>query len=165
MGETGSPTLRRAGPGDLERLLGFVAALYAEDGSIPFVRDRVSAALLTLMGDDSLGRVWLIEVDGSAAGYLVAVWGFSLEWHGRDAFVDELFVDPAHRRRGLGTAALRRAETECLAAGVRALHLEVERSNPRAQALYRREGYRDHDRYLMTKRLGQPGWLCLGDSG
>ena len=146
-------TLRPARADDLDRLLEFIRALYAEDAAIPFVRERVRAALVRLIGDVSLGRVWLIEADGAPAGYLVAVWGYSLEWHGRDAFVDELFVDPAYRDRGVGTAALRRAEAECRAAGVRALHLEVERANTRAQGLYRREGYRDHDRYLMTKRL------------
>ncbi len=39
----------------------------------------------------------------------------------------------------------------CRELGVRALHLEVERENVEAQALYRRIGYKDHDRYLLTK--------------
>ncbi len=38
------------------------------------------------------------------------------------------------------------------------LHLEVERANARAQNVYRRQGFVDHDRYLLTKRLvGVPG--------
>jgi diamine N-acetyltransferase len=86
-------------------------------------------------------------------GYLVAVWGYSLEWHGRDAFVDELFVEPGRRGRGIGSRALELAQEECRRAGIRALHLEVERPNTRAQELYRRMGFRDHDRYLMTKVL------------
>ena len=45
------------------------------------------------------------------------------------------------------------AETQCRAVGVRALHLEVERDNTNARALYRKVGFVDHDRYLMTKRI------------
>jgi ribosomal protein S18 acetylase RimI-like enzyme len=37
---------------------------------------------------------------------------------------------------------------------VRALHLEVERTNASAEALYRRRGFRDNDRRLLTKLLG-----------
>ncbi|HYS78429.1 MAG TPA: hypothetical protein VEO94_06295 [Candidatus Dormibacteraeota bacterium] len=39
--------------------------------------------------------------------------------------------------------------------GVRALHLEMERGNVAAQALYRRHGFADHDRYLMTRWIGE----------
>jgi ribosomal protein S18 acetylase RimI-like enzyme len=33
------------------------------------------------------------------------------------------------------------------------LHLEVERANTAAQGVYRRAGFKDHDRYLLTKWL------------
>jgi ribosomal protein S18 acetylase RimI-like enzyme len=37
--------------------------------------------------------------------------------------------------------------------GVNAIHLEVDRGNDPALGLYRRTGYVDHDRHLMTKWL------------
>jgi ribosomal protein S18 acetylase RimI-like enzyme len=51
----------------------------------------------------------------------------------------------------VGKSAIKFVEEACRALGVQALHLEVGRDNPRAQALYRRVGFEDHDRYLMTK--------------
>ena len=47
------------------------------------------------------------------------------------------------------------AQTEeiCSERNISGLHLEVERANARAQALYRRVGFLDHDRYLLTKWL------------
>jgi ribosomal protein S18 acetylase RimI-like enzyme len=60
---------------------------------------------------------------------------------------------PARRGRGLGRAALEAVESAARELGVRALHLEVERENASAQALYRDRGFRDNDRRLMTKRL------------
>jgi diamine N-acetyltransferase len=33
------------------------------------------------------------------------------------------------------------------------MHLEVDRANTRAQEVYRKAGYKDHDRFLWTKWL------------
>jgi ribosomal protein S18 acetylase RimI-like enzyme len=90
---------------------------------------------------------------GELAGYVVAAFGFSLEYQGRDAFVDELYVQPAHRGRGLARAALAHLERECAALGIRALHLEVETGNTRAQALYQSRGFQSKGRRMLSKRL------------
>jgi ribosomal protein S18 acetylase RimI-like enzyme len=75
----------------------------------------------------------------------------SLEFGGRDAFIDELYVRPAYRGQGIGTKVLKFADEVCRSAGVQALHLEVERKNVKAQTFYRKVGFQDHDRYLMTR--------------
>jgi ribosomal protein S18 acetylase RimI-like enzyme len=152
-----SVVLRPAAPGDVDRLLAMMRAFYVEDGTITYVPELLRPAVERLMGDDSLGRLWLIDAGRPSAGYLVVVWGYSLEFHGRDAFVDEVYLEPDCRNRGVGSRALALAEKACRAAGVRALHLEVERPNTRAQELYRHLGFRDHDRYLMTKMLVPAG--------
>ena len=90
---------------------------------------------------------------GEPAGYLVLTWGYSLEFHGRDAFIDELYVDPRHRGLGLGRQAVEWAEAACRAHGAGAMHLEVEIDNERAHALYRRIGFAERGLRLMTKRL------------
>lgn len=87
------------------------------------------------------------------AGYIVLTFGFSLEFHGRDAFVDELYVRNGYRGHGIGKASLRLVEEVCQKEGIKALHLEVDRQNLHAQNLYRKAGYKDHDRYLLTKWL------------
>jgi ribosomal protein S18 acetylase RimI-like enzyme len=138
---------------DIELLLGFSAALYAEDGTALFVRSRAEVGFRQLVNDESLGRVWLIEDGGRPVGYLILTWGFTIEYEGRVGLIDELYVEPGHRSRGLGARAIQVAEVACRERGIRALQLEVARANARAQALYRREGFVDHDRYLMTKEL------------
>ena len=55
----------------------------------------------------------------------------------------------------LGRQVLTFVEAECAAMGVKALHLEVERTNTHAQAVYRRQGFFSHERYLMTKWVGE----------
>ena len=82
--------------------------------------------------------------------------GYSLEFHGRDAFIDELYVVPEYRGRGIGSNVMRIVEDACRELGVRAVHLEVERDNPAARALYLRFGFKEHDRLLMTRWIAQP---------
>ena len=130
-----------------------MAALYAEDGTAPFVRAAVERALDALLRDPERGRVWLIERDGGPVGYLVLTWGFSLEFHGRDAYIDELYVAPEHRGAGVGGEAIGLAEHVCREQGVRALHLEVDLGNERAHALYRRNGFAERGHRLMTKAI------------
>jgi GNAT superfamily N-acetyltransferase len=146
-------TFREATGADLEVLLGFMQAYYAFD-HLPFDAGAARASLGQLLQDPSLGRVWLI-CDGEApVGYVVLTLGFSLEYHGRDAIVDELFVQERHRGRGIGRQALAFLEEVCRSLGVRSLHLVVERANTGAQAVYRKAGFVDQDRYLMTRRIG-----------
>lgn len=143
---------RRAGPEHADAILPMMQAYYAEDG-YAFDPERSRAALLGLLADARLGEAWLAVEDERALGYVVVCLGWSLEHRGRDAFIDELFVVPEARRRGLGRRLMALAIERCRALGVRALHLEVERANTKAQALYRDLGFADTERRLMSKRL------------
>ena len=113
-------------------------------------------ALEGLLADPGRGRFWVLDDDGRVVGYLAVTFGWSLEYQGRDAFVDELYVAPAQRGRGFGRAAMELARQTCEGAGVRALHLEVERTNARARGLYASLGFADTDRLLLTRRLTPP---------
>jgi ribosomal protein S18 acetylase RimI-like enzyme len=46
-------------------------------------------------------------------------------------------------------------ENQALEMGVNAVHLEVDHGNDPALELYRRAGYRDHRRFLLTKWLNR----------
>ena len=152
------PTFRVAQESDLDTVLALMLELSRED-QLPdqraFDAFRARSALRDLVNDPSRGTVWLICDGDTPVGYLVLTFGYSLEFHGRDAFIDELYIGPAHRGRGWGARAMGHAETVALAAHVRAIHLEVGRGNIAAQAFYRKAGYADHDRYLMTKWIAE----------
>jgi len=143
---------RVAGPGDLETLVPLVREFWAIE-RIEFVEAGVRRALAGILGDETFGRMVLIELGAEAIGYYALTLGYSLEFFGRDAFVDEVYVREAHRSRGLGMRALAHAEAQCAQLGVGFLHLEVDHVNPRARALYERTGFVRHERALMTKRI------------
>ena len=146
--------IRPASAPDVARILPLVREYYAEDG-YPFDEAAARAALERFVGDPRLGRAWVVEVGDELAGYLVVTLGYSIEYRGTDAFVDEIFLRDTYRGRGLGTAALAAADAYCREIGARALHLEVERDKSGARALYRKVGFVAHDRVLMTKVFGE----------
>ena len=147
--------MRRATRSDAPLLLELMTEFYAESG-FPLDRARAAMAFSELLGDERLGQVWILEADSEPAGYFVLTFGFSMEFGGRNAFVDDLFVRRAHRGRGFGRRAIEQARATCEESGVRALHLQVDRSNPTAQALYRNAGFEGQGHDLLTLRLSEP---------
>jgi len=139
---------------DLDVLLGLMEEYYLLD-KLPFDRRKAMAAVSKLLNNDALGAAWLIQADSVTAGYLILTLGYSLEYQGRDAFIDEIYLRPAFRGKGCGKAAMALVMEEARSRGVQALHLEVDRDNRTAQAFYRKAGFEDQDRYLLTKRLDQ----------
>lgn len=145
-------TFRLAVPADLETLLPMVREFWVIE-RLHFVEPEVRRALTGLLASPQFGLVILAERAGAPIGYLALTLGYSLEHFGRDAFVDELYLREPHRGTGIGERALERALELCRELGVRALHLEVDHVNPRARALYERNGFVAHERALMTRQV------------
>lgn len=137
---------------DLESLLTLMREFYAIE-HLPFDEAVAARGLAQAFADPSAGAVFLIQADAEVVGYMVLGFNFSLEFHGRYAWIDELYVRGAYRGQGLGTAALAFVERLCRERGFAAVRLEVARRNRGAAALYRRLGYEDYDRDLLTKRI------------
>ena len=145
-----SVVFRTAKTPDTEILVGFMKQLYQYDHS-HFDEIGCRKALPAILDSETFGKVWVIESAEAAIGYIVLTFGYSLEFHGRDAFIDELFVVEGYRKQGIGKKAIDLAIKACRDMGIEALHLEVEHNNTNAQSVYRKLGFTDHSRYLMTK--------------
>ncbi len=139
----------------IPQLLQFNRELNEYDGT-PFDEERTRAALEKLLVDTTLGEVWLIcrSEEEEPIGYMALTWGFSIEFGGRDAFLDELYIHSSGRGQGIGKQAMEFAVERCRANSINALHLEVERENQNARAFYLKTGFEDRSHYfLMSKRL------------
>jgi ribosomal protein S18 acetylase RimI-like enzyme len=124
-----------------------------EPGAIAFDESAARTAFRQFLSLPAFGRVWLLYESSTLVGYIVLTIGFSFEFHGHDAFIDELYIVPAYRRRGFGRQALAMIEKKAREMSVNAIHLEVDHGNDPALELYRRSRYEDHERFLMTKWL------------
>jgi diamine N-acetyltransferase len=137
----------------------FLSMMYslegADPGATPFDEARRRMIFDEFVRDDTYGRAWLIFAGEKAAGYVVLTISFSFEYRGRDAFIDELYIEPEYRGQGIGRRTMEMVEEVARDLSVNAIHLEVSKGNDAALELYRRTGYVDHERYLMTKLLRQ----------
>jgi diamine N-acetyltransferase len=125
------PQLRIATTSDLTLLVDFMRQFYAID-KYSFDAPIARQVMQQIVEDDSLGRVWLIDYAGVVIGYVVLTFGFSLEYRGRDAFIDELFLLDAYRGQGLGAQILQFVLDACPALGI------------------------EHDRHLLTHMIDIP---------
>ena len=149
------PNVRAAEIVDVPELVALMTEFYAESGfSLPSA--RATETFEQLIRDPRLGRVWLLGLDRQLAGYVVLTVAFSMECGGLRGFVDDLFVRPPYRGRGLGTLALAEVRRTCLALGVRALLAEVGLADEAAQRLYRRSGLAGTGNMLMAQPLTSP---------
>jgi GNAT superfamily N-acetyltransferase len=96
---------------DLPLLEQLARAYYLEDGHT-FRADRQPAALAALASGDPFGCAWLIRLEVRPVGYVVLALTFSVEAGGREACVDEFYLVPEARNRGLGSRALALVEAE-----------------------------------------------------
>jgi ribosomal protein S18 acetylase RimI-like enzyme len=166
------PSFRLATESDAPTLLPFMRDYYAFDGHA-FDEQKARAALITLLRDPGLGRVWLIlananeseknhdaKIDdktenATPAGYIVLCFGYGLEWLGRDAFVDEFYLMPDYRGRGWGRKTMAFLEDAARSLNVTALHLEVMHANTNALELYRKLGFEGHKSSFLSKWIAK----------
>jgi len=144
--------ISHTGPAQFEEVLTMVSEFH-EIAHLPFATISTGEALRRLLENQNHGFVLTAQKASMTAGYILIGFGYSLEFGGRDAFVDELYVRPSHQGQGIGTALLAAAEQFAAKLGVQAFHLESDFDNPGATALYERKSYRKHPRFLMTKWL------------
>ncbi len=146
-----SAALHLAGPEDLAALMPMVAAYHEEEG-ITSDDEHRQAALGPLLEASPMGCVYLIGPRRAPIGYLAITFGWSIEFGGMDGFIDEFFIRPGVRGRGVGSEVLHALLPQMDAAGIHALHLEASSDRPRLAKLYSRAGFRLRDGYhLMTR--------------
>lgn len=121
--------------------------------NLPFDGNSTEQVLRELIENNSKGRIWLLKNNSKVIGYLVLTFGYSMEYKGDDAFIDEFYIIENYRGKGAGKLALEFAEKICKSTGIKALHLEVEKKNTNARGFYRKNGYCDNERCLFTKLL------------
>jgi GNAT superfamily N-acetyltransferase len=138
---------------DLDSLLSLMRQMQKDDPwSEVFDEAILRQNLCAILGNSHYGFVYLARDQQIPVGYLVICFDFSLEYRGKGAWVDELFVQGPYRGQGIASQLLDFAEAASREQGAQVLHLEVNHGN-RAVELYRRRGFVDHHRFLMTKTL------------
>ena len=144
---SGALEIRRATAGDADS----VAALF-DDYRQFYGREPDLAGARTFIGE-RLARVesviFVAEASGETLGFTQLYPSFTSAGMARIFVLNDLFVAPQARGRGIATALLQRAAEFGLAEGAVRLTLSTSTDNHTAQAVYERAGWRRDDTFLV----------------
>ena len=99
-------TLRTAGPADVPQILRFIRALGEYERLQSEVVATEAALLASLFGERRYAEVMLADCDGQSAGFALYFHNYSTFLAQPGIYLEDLYVDPAFRARGVGKALL-----------------------------------------------------------
>lgn len=156
-------TIRRVRPGDETELTAMIHELAAFEHASQSCTVTESQLRTALFNDPPAVYGHLAEVDGTAAGSALWLHNFST-WDGvAGIHLEDLYVRPRFRRRGLARALLAALARECLAHGYSRLSWAVLNWNTDAIALYQAVGAEPLDEWT-TYRVSGPELSALAGS-
>jgi len=143
--------IERASPADrdaVERLIG----AYIESEGLRPKPDRIAWAVDQVIKNRFPGVLLVAKDKAVVVGVALAVYSPSAGL-GRVLAVNDFFVDPAHRKKGVGRALVARILQEAKALHVDRIDLEILPTNPDAAAFWRKMGFSNTGRAVFTKEL------------
>ena len=110
-------TIRNAERGDAQQIFQFICDLAAYENAIESVECDAEGLAQSLFDDSGTVNALILEEDGLAIGYAVYFYNYST-WTGtRGIYLEDLYVDPAHRGKGAGLLAMKVLAHRALAEG------------------------------------------------
>jgi GNAT superfamily N-acetyltransferase len=142
---------------DDDTIVRLCLALNAEDPGEPVAAEQVRRTLDVLRAEPVRGRALVAEVEGEIVGYALLISFWSNEYGGEICAIDELYIVPAHRSRGIGTGLFQRLVDDRKLWPTRpvALELETTQGNDRARKLYETLGFRAKNTTLRRRLLSR----------
>jgi GNAT superfamily N-acetyltransferase len=147
--------MRKASLADVEQLVTMMAEFYSAS---PYMLNhhRATEAFRSLLADERLGHVWIIQAGSKDVGYVVVTICYGMTYGGLSAIVDDFFIRPAFRGTGLGKGAMLEVRAFCESQGIRSIHVETGQENGPALAVYRQAGFLGTGHVHLSLILAEP---------
>jgi GNAT superfamily N-acetyltransferase len=145
--------IARVGLADLDDLLPLMRG-YCEFYGVGPSDAALRALSLKLIESPGTSGVQLIaREDGAAIGFATLFWTFSTLAASEIGLMNDLYVDPGVRGKGVGAALIAACASECADRGLPVLEWETAPDNVRAQALYDKLGATRSEWFAYTLAL------------
>ena len=155
MGTTPTFTLRPATPGDVPTVLALIRELAEYEQLAHAVVATEADLQAALFGDGHVAHAVLArDTQGDIAGFALYFFNFSTFVGKPGLYLEDLFVRPAFRRRGLGRALLAHLAQIALDRGCRRMEWSVLDWNAQAIAVYRAIGAEPMDEWTVQRLSG-----------
>jgi ribosomal protein S18 acetylase RimI-like enzyme len=133
------------------------AGNWTEDQALELSRQEIQRLLPDGVStkDNYLFSIELVEGEAQAVAKVGVIWFAVVEWQQRRfAYIYDLVIDEARRRKGYAEQAMLALEDKVKALGLNTIALQVFGFNHAAQALYKKVGY-EITNIHMAKSLGE----------
>ena len=117
--------------------------------------ESLSAVLERVVADEQRGFLLLARAEGRVVGVAYVATILSVEHVGAAAWLEELYVAPGWRQRGVGSALVDAVLERARAAGMVAIDLEIDAGHSSAASLYERSGFHRLQRSRWMRKLNQ----------
>ena len=137
---------------DCRECAGLLVGQLGEHG-VDASAEHLARGLENVVADAERGFLLLARDNSRIIGVAYVATILSAEHCGLVAWLEELYVSPEHRSRGVGTALLTAILERARATGVVAMDLEIDADHRRAESLYRRFGFQPLERSRWVRKL------------
>ncbi len=157
----GALRVRAASPVDIPELMRLKRLLAQGEDLLHAVRANAADWLRDGFGPGAGFTAFVAEIDDAVIGMATCSQRAITGWSGSVVFLQDLFVEPAHRKRGVARALTARVAAHAYKLGSPIVELTVRADNP-AQRFYQREGFA-HLPNCLTYVLAGPALAALAD--
>jgi GNAT superfamily N-acetyltransferase len=149
-------TIRAATEADLATIEALIRALSVYERMADEVVMDAELLRKALFGDPRHAEVLIAEEDGEAAGFALFFHNFSTFVGRPGIYLEDLFVRPEHRAKGLGKALLKRLAEIAVERDCGRLEWAVLDWNEPAIGFYKKLGARPMDEWTVYRLAGDP---------
>jgi GNAT superfamily N-acetyltransferase len=145
-------TVDRADLSEHEDIKRLIAEYHASEGITP-IKERIAWVVDQQLRHQAEGLLLVARDKDTIVGVALAVYTPSAEL-GRVMTVNDFYVRPDHRRKGVGRELAKRLVEECRRMKIDEIGLEVFMGNKTAASFWKSMGFRRADRFLFRLKLG-----------
>ncbi len=149
---TSQPTIELFNEADISQLVQLLQVQLREH-KMDCGETGLTAVLIKMQSDPRHGFILLAKIGNQIVGFAIGTLILSPEHQGVVAWLEEFYVSPAERQRGIGASLLEAFFKECRERGVTAIDVEVDADHEKVISLYRRYGFEELPRRRFFRKL------------
>lgn len=101
-------------------------------------KENFKSAFESAINNNPYIKLYILEIEGIIAGYAAIAVTFTTEGGGKTVWLDELYIKPEYRGKGLGRELIGFLKSD---GSIKRIRLEITPENEKAKKLYISEGF------------------------